>query len=61
MRDLSTPWLDRYAATLFARFSDSCWLYASLPTLSVWPATSMTVLLYSLSVASHLVEHRVEL
>ena len=35
------PCVSRYSRTESARCSDSRWLYASLPTLSVWPSTSI--------------------
>ena len=43
------PWLCRYCDTEPARRSDSDWLYASSPVLSVWPATSSSVLSNSFS------------
>ena len=36
------PCVMRYSRTEFARCSESRWLYASLPTLSVWPSTSIS-------------------
>ncbi len=45
-RALRTPRLVRYAATDWARRCDSAWLYSTLPTESVCPATSTMVWSY---------------